>query len=88
MRARRRYCASAASLVAYMYEQTVDRESAYEMLEGRVAEAGADGGRMDKIGGVLGGDGKRQTGGRRGTAARIPPRPARSTAPPSRRRPA
>jgi uncharacterized protein len=42
------------------YKQTVDRESAYELLEGRVAEAGADGGWMEKIGGVLGGDGKRQ----------------------------
>ena len=45
------------------YQQTIDRVSAYELLEGRVAEAGASGGWMDKIGGVIGGDGKRMGAG-------------------------
>ena len=42
------------------YKVRLERESAYELLEGRLAEAGGANGWMDKIGGVLGGDGKRQ----------------------------
>ena len=49
-----------ASPLSARYRVTIDRESAYELLEGRVAEAGAGGGWMGRIGEVLGGDGKRQ----------------------------
>ena len=45
--------ALAQSLVAGVYEQAVDRESAYEKLKGRAAEAGAQAGNA-----AGGGDGK------------------------------
>lgn len=67
----------ASSIVAGIYEKTVDRESAYEKIKGRVtekaqtreapptktAEAESEGGFSDVLGSILGGG--KKTGGRR-----------------------